>query len=40
MSDTKICPFCAEEIKYEASVCKHCHKELKENKNNKKITFK
>lgn len=24
---TKKCPFCAEVIKQEASVCKHCHRE-------------
>lgn len=27
-SDTKICPFCAEEIKKAAIVCKHCGREL------------
>lgn len=28
MSDTKTCPFCAEEVKLAAIVCKHCHKDL------------
>lgn len=35
MSDIKKCPFCAEEIKAEAKICKHCWKELNENDNNK-----
>ena len=26
--DTKVCPFCAEEIKLAAIVCKHCGREL------------
>jgi len=25
---TKTCPYCAEEIKYNAVVCKHCHKDV------------
>lgn len=31
MSEVKKCPFCAEEIKAEAKICKHCWKELNEN---------
>lgn len=31
MSDTKICPYCAEEIKAAAIVCKHCGRELPDN---------
>lgn len=29
MDDEKKCPFCAEMIKSEAIICKHCHSELK-----------
>lgn len=29
-SNTRVCPFCAESVKLEAKVCKHCHKELPE----------
>lgn len=28
MSDTKLCPYCAEAIKAAAIVCKHCGREL------------
>jgi predicted amidophosphoribosyltransferase len=28
MSETKNCPFCAEAIKAEAIICKHCGKEV------------
>lgn len=31
MSEVKKCPFCAEDIKAEAKICKHCGKELNEN---------
>lgn len=26
--ETKTCPFCAEEIKWEATICKHCGKSV------------
>ena len=25
---TKICPYCAEEVKYQAIKCKHCHSDI------------
>jgi hypothetical protein len=28
MSDTKLCPYCGEEVKTEAKKCKHCHSML------------
>ena len=36
--DTKLCPFCAEEIKTAAIVCKHCGRELPEFEELKPVT--
>jgi hypothetical protein len=36
---TKICTYCAEEIKFEATVCKFCGKTLIESKEQKSLRF-
>lgn len=33
MTDTKMCPYCGEEVKLEAIKCKHCHSMLSEEDN-------
>ena len=38
MSDTKICPFCGEEIKSAAIKCRHCGEFL--NKSDEKVEIK
>jgi hypothetical protein len=36
MEDTKQCPFCGEEIKTIARICRHCHSDLKVDAKDKK----